>query len=119
MPYSQFHADRISQFFQERNVQFNAKKMMGGLCFMVDEKMCCGIHFDKKRQTDLLMARIGETAYEEAIQKQGCQPMDFTGRPMKGYVFVTPDGFDLDSDLEYWLDLCITFNPLAKSSKKK
>lgn len=119
MPYSQFHADRISQIFREKNVQFNAKKMMGGLCFMVDDKMCCGIHFDKKRQTDLLMARIGETAYEKAIQKPGCQPMDFTGRPMKGYVFVTPDGFDLDNDLEYWLDLCITFNPLAKSSKKK
>jgi len=45
--------------------------------------------------------------------------MDFTGRPMKGYVFITPDGFDLDIDLEYWLQLCLDFNPLAKRSKKK
>lgn len=119
MPYSEFHADRISQFLRESNIHFEAKKMMGGLCFMVDHKMFCGIHFDKKRQTDLLMARIGENAYEEAIKKEGCQPMDFTGRPMKGYVFVTPDGFDLEADLTYWLKLCLTFNPLAKSSKKK
>ena len=119
MAFSQVHADRISQYFQEKNIAFIAKKMMGGLCFMVDDKMCCGIHFDKKRQTDLLMARIGENAYPNAIKRKGCQPMDFTGRPMKGYVFVCPQGFDLDTDLAYWLDLCLAFNPLAKSSKKK
>ncbi|WP_202903812.1 hypothetical protein [Neotamlana nanhaiensis] len=45
--------------------------------------------------------------------------MDFTGRPMKGYIFVTPEGFDLDSDLEYWIQLTLNFNPIAKSSKKK
>jgi len=93
--------------------------MMGGLCFMVDDKMCCGIHYDKSKETDLLMARIGEEAYKTAILREGCHPMDFTGRPMKGYVFVTPDGFDLDVDLEYWIQLCLDFNPLAKSSKKK
>jgi hypothetical protein len=45
--------------------------------------------------------------------------MDFTGRPMKGYIFVTPDGLDSDKSLSYWLDLCLAFNPLAKASKKK
>ena len=45
--------------------------------------------------------------------------MDFTGRPMKGYVFVDPLGFDMDDDLEYWIQLCLDFNPIAKSSKKK
>ena len=93
--------------------------MMGGLCFMVDDKMCCGIHFDKKRQTDLLMARIGEEASLEAMNKPGCQPMDFTGRPMRGYVFVTPEGFDSEEDLGAWLELCIAFNPLAKASRKR
>ena len=86
---------------------------------MVEEKMCCGIHFDKKKHTDLLMARIGEEASVEALKKDGCHPMDFTGRPMRGYVFVDPDGFDLDEQLEYWVDLCLAFNPLAKASKKK
>jgi len=65
------------------------------------------------------MVRIGEEASIEALTKEGAHPMDFTGRPMKGYVFVDPIGFDMDDDLEYWIQLCINFNPLAKSSKKK
>ena len=65
------------------------------------------------------MARIGAIAYEKEIVKAVCLPMDFTGRPMKGYVFVTTDGFDTDNDLSYWIDLCLAFNPMAKASKKK
>ena len=86
---------------------------------MVDDKMCCGIHFDKKKETDLLMARIGEKAAEGAMKEDGCHPMDFTGRPMKGYVFVTPNGFDTDEGLSRWLQRCIDFNPEAKASKKR
>lgn len=86
---------------------------------MVNDKMCCGIHFDKKKETDLLMARIGESASTEAMSKPGCHPMDFTGRPMRGYVFVTPDGFDAAADLDAWIQLCIDFNPEAKASKKR
>ena len=96
MAYDEHIADRIKQIFNEKKVPFEARKMMGGLCFMVDDKMCCGIHFDKKKETDLLMARIGEKAAEGAMKEDGCHPMDFTGRPMKGYVFVTPNGFDTD-----------------------
>ncbi|MFT5765253.1 MAG: hypothetical protein ACI8X3_002690 [Saprospiraceae bacterium] len=119
MAYDEFLADRIRQIFKEKKVDYFGKKMFNGLCFMVDEKMCCGIHFDKKKDTDLLMARIGEEASIKAMEREGCQPMDFTGRPMKGYVFVRPEGFDTDDDLAYWLQLCVDFNPLAKASKKK
>lgn len=45
--------------------------------------------------------------------------MNFTGRPMKGFVFIDPEGIDNQDDLEYWVGLCIAFNPFAKSSKKK
>ncbi|MDC8003718.1 TfoX/Sxy family protein [Aureisphaera galaxeae] len=119
MAYDQYTADRIKNFLETRKVDYYAKSMMGGLLFMVDEKMFCGIHYDKKKQTDLLMARIGEDAAEEAMQKEGCHPMDFTGRPMKGYVFVTPDGYDSEEDMEYYLQKCLDFNPLAKASKKR
>lgn len=119
MAYDEFLADRVKQIFKEKNTAYFAKKMMGGLVFMVDDKMCCGIHFDKKKNTDLLMARIGEEASVEALQREGCHPMDFTGRPMKGYVFITPDGFDADEDLEHWIQLAINFNPFAKASKKR
>lgn len=119
MAYNEFLADRIRRYFLERKVNFQEKKMMGGLCFMVEDKMCCGIHFDKRHNCDLIMARIGEEATVEALKREGCVPMDFTGRPMKGYVFITPEGFDLEEDLAYWLQLCLKFNPLAKSSKKR
>lgn len=119
MAYDEYLADRIRKAFNELKAKPLEKKMMGGLCFMVDGKMCCGIHFDKKKQTDLLMARIGEAACEKAMKKKGCHPMDFTGRPMRGYVFVSPDGFDKDRDLKYWIGLCMAFNPLAKASKKR
>ena len=119
MAYDEFLADRLRNIFIQAKANFYEKKMFAGLCFMVDDKMCCGIHFDKKKQTDLLMARIGEEATKEAMQREGCHPMDFTGRPMKGYVFVTPDGFDSEDDLTYWVGLCLAFNPLAKASKKR
>lgn len=119
MAYNEYLADRIRRMFLEERKSVEEKKMMGGLCFMLNNKMCCGIHFDKKKQTDLLMARIGIEATEEALTKEGCHPMDFTGRPMKGYVFVDPDGYDLDEQLEYWIKKCIAFNPLAKSSRRK
>ncbi len=118
MAYNEFLADRIRHHLNDKAVSFSEKKMMGGLCFMVNHKMCCGIHFDKKREIDLLMARIGEDATPKALEKEGCLPMDFTGKPMKGYVFVTPDGIDMEEDLDYWLQLCLDFNPLAKASKK-
>lgn len=119
MAYDEYLADRIRVQLSDQQTSFEEKKMMGGLCFMVDGKMCCGIHFDKKRETDLLMARIGPEASEQAIERPGCLPMDFTGRPMKGYVFVSPEGFDSDEDLAHWIELCLAFNPLAKSSKKR
>ncbi len=80
---------------------------------MVDEKMCIGI------VKDHLMARVGPDVYEAALSKPGAKPLDFTGRPMKGYVFVDEDGIDKDTDLAHWVDLCLAFNPQAKSSKKK
>lgn len=113
MAYDELLADRISQVLKDKNIAAKEKKMMGGLTFMVDDKMCVGIVKNN------LMARIGPDNYEAALQKKGVQAMDFTGRPMKGYVFIEPEGVDMDEDLEYWVQLCLDFNPLAKSSKKK
>ena len=86
--------------------------MMGGLCFMVDDKMCVGIVKDE------LMSRIDPGIYDEALSKNGVQGNEFYGRPMKGFVFVEPQGFDLDTDLAYWIRKSLDFNPKAKSSKK-
>jgi hypothetical protein len=110
MAYDEFLEERITHSLQARTRNFVTKKMMGGLMFMVNDKMLCGIHIDKKTNQSLLMTRIGEDAYQSEIEKSVCLPMDFTGRPMKGYIFVTPDGFDLDQDLAHWIDLALDFN---------
>ena len=119
MAYDEYLADRIRKALKEKRTSFTELKMMGGLCFKVDDKMLCGIHIDKKYGDSLLMARIGEEAYQTAINNKHCLPMDFTGRPMRGYIFVTPEGFDSESDLSHYLDLCLAFNPLTKANKSK
>ena len=113
MAFDNYLAERINAYFEQKKLPTIEKRMMGGLCFMLDDKMCVGVVKDQ------LMARIGEVAYADAMKKEGCHPMDFTGRPMKGYVFVEASAIDRDEDLAHWLDLAIAFNPEARSSKKK
>lgn len=119
MAYSEFIAQRIRDIFWDKGVLYTEKKMFSGICFMVDDKMCCGTHTDKKSGKEFILCRIGEESYEEALTKEGCIPMEFTGKPMKGFVFVTEDGCRDDKELEQWLQLCLDFNPKAKKSGKK
>jgi len=119
MAYDEHTAERIRIQLKDKKVVFSERNMIGGRIYFVDEKMLCGIHIDKKYGDQLLMVRIGEEAYKTEILKEVCLPMDFTGRPMKGYAFVIPEGIDKDVDLSYWLDLCLAFNPLAKASTRK
>lgn len=113
MAYDELLADRISQLLREKKVRFKEKKMFGGMCYMVNDKMCVGITNDE------LMARIHPDIYEKAVKKKGAREMDFTGRPMKGYIYISSDGTDKEKDLDYWVQLALDFNPLAKVSKKK
>jgi TfoX/Sxy family transcriptional regulator of competence genes len=112
MAYDEHLANRTRELLSgKRNVK--EKKMMGGLTFMVNDKMCVGILNDE------LMARIDPAVYESVLERKGCREMDFTGRPMKGFVFIGPEGTKLKKDLEYWINLALDFNKKAKSSKKK
>ena len=89
------------------------KKMFGGLTFMVNGKMCVGI------SNDDLMVRLNPAVYDAALKKKGCRKMDFTGKPMKGFVFVGSEGTKSTKDLENWIDLALDFNNRANVSKKK
>jgi TfoX/Sxy family transcriptional regulator of competence genes len=110
MAYNEKLAERVRDALSaQRKVQ--EKKMMGGLTFMVNDKMCVGVLHDD------LMARIDPDVYESALQKKGCRAMDFTGRPMKGFVFVGPAGTGNKRDLAYWVGLSLAFNKKAKASK--
>jgi hypothetical protein len=113
MAYDEYLAERIRIVLNQKSVSFEEKKMMGGLCFMVNDKMCVGI------VKDSLMARIGSEMYESALAMQGCRKMDFSGKPLRGFVFLDPDAIDMDNDLIYWIQKCLDFNPQARSSKKK
>jgi TfoX/Sxy family transcriptional regulator of competence genes len=112
MAYDEQLAERIRRGFGQRKVSFEEKRMMGGLCFMVDSKMCVGV------EKNCLMVRIDPEGYDEALRRKGCVPMDFTGRPMRGFVFVNPTGLTTDDELGGWLKLALDFNPRAKASKK-
>jgi TfoX/Sxy family transcriptional regulator of competence genes len=112
MVYSDALAHRVRQLLALKNMLVEEKKMMGGLTFMVNGKMCVGILKDD------LMARIAPEEYQNALEKSGCREMDFTGKAMKGFVFINPRGTDQNEDLEYWVNLALDYNERAKSSKK-
>lgn len=110
--YSEILANRVRQRFAELpNV--TEKEMMGGLTFMYNDKMCVGIIKDE------LMCRIDPILHEESIEKIGCRTMDFTKRPMKGYVMINDSGMKSQKDFDYWIGLALDFNKQAKSSKKQ
>lgn len=113
MAYDNYLYERIANALRNKGIAFNEKKMFGGVAFMVDDKMCVGV------MNDGMMVRIDPAVYEDALKREGCQPMEFTGRPMKGFVTVSQEGIDLDEDLDHWIGLALEFNPRAKASKKK
>ena len=118
MAYNETTAIRIRNVLYDKNIDFTEKKMFGGICFMVDDKMCFGIMINKKHNEELLMCRMNEDDCEKTLQNNDCIPMDFTGRPMKGYLFVTEKGYQSPKDLIDYIQLCLNFNPLAKKSKR-
>lgn len=80
---------------------------------MVNDKMCIGV------ESERLMVRLDPSRYDEVMKMDGCMPMDFTGKVMKGYVFVDKDVLNTRKRLEYWVGLALEFNKIAKVSKKK
>jgi hypothetical protein len=68
---------------------------------------------------DEMMCRIGPDNYEAALEKRGCREMVFTGKPMKGYVYVSEDGMKTKKEFDHWIGLCLEFNSEAKAAKKK
>ena len=112
MAYNEKLADRIRESLVDIP-KVEEKQMMGGLTFMVNGKMCVGIIKDE------LMCRIDPAIHETEIEKQGCRTMDFTKRPMKGYVMIDDTGMKTQKEFDYWLNLSLAFNKQAKASKKK
>lgn len=109
MAYSEFLVDRVRQRLVNTGSVVE-KKMMGGLIFMISDKMCIGVDVDKKTSADRLMVRVGKLPYEALLKKSESRPMDFTGKAMRGFLFIDPEGFDKDDDLDFWVKKALEFN---------
>ncbi len=102
MPYSEQLAGRIRDVLRRRG-DVVEKKMFGGLSFMVAGNMCCGVVGDE------LMARVGPDGHKAALGRPHARPMDFTGKPLKGFVYVAPEGLANPAALESWIELALEF----------
>jgi TfoX/Sxy family transcriptional regulator of competence genes len=111
MAYNEKLASRVRELIALTHKNVDEKAMFGGLCFMVNDKMCVGV--EKER----LMVRLDPLKYDEVVEKEGCKPMDFTGRVMKGYVFVDIAALNTKNKLAYFINLALEYNKIARSSK--
>ena len=102
MAFDESLANRIrNQLAGKKNVA--EKKMFGGLTFMLQGNMCCGIMKDE------LLVRVGPTRYADALDQPHTQPMMFTGKPMKGIVLVGAQGCATEADLQAWVQRGVAF----------
>lgn len=114
MAYSEKLADRLRVYLaQVPDLQVEEKKMFRGLAFLVNDKMCVNVSGDN------LMCRFDPALQSEMENKTGFQTVKMAGRFMKGYGYISEEGFREPDDFKFWVDLALEFNPRAKSSKKK
>lgn len=113
MAYDEALADRIRRVLGPRT-DVTEKRMFGGVAFLVDGKMFCGVAGDE------LMARVGPENYASSLARAHVRPMDFTGRPLKGYVFVGLAALKTSRSVGSWVDRCLAFvETIEKKSPKK
>ena len=102
MAYDEGLAQRIEDALADQP-DLVAKKMFGGVGYMVRGNMACGVNGDS------LIARVGPAAYEEALGQPHASPFDMTGRPMKGWVYVGEQAISTDEDLRAWIERGVAF----------
>ncbi|MBI3611200.1 MAG: TfoX/Sxy family protein [Nitrospirae bacterium] len=102
MAYNEALAERVRNVFAKRKGMIE-RKMFGGIAFMLRGHMCCGVIKDD------LVVRVKPEYYEKALTEPHARPMDFTGRPMKGFVFVGLSGYRTDKALSNWIQRGIDF----------
>jgi len=113
MAYDLNLADRVREIISEAHNDVEEKRMFGGLCFMVNGKMCVGV------ESDRMMVRFDPGQTEEIMEMNGVGPMDFTKRVMKGFAFVESTVLSDDKNLRFFVNLALEFNKIAMPSKKR
>jgi TfoX/Sxy family transcriptional regulator of competence genes len=97
MAYNEKLAERIRRQLSGRT-DITERKMFGGLAFMVKGHMCCGIVGDE------LMVRVGRENYEIALKEEHTREMDFTGKPLRGMIYVAAPGLASVKQLRKWIE---------------
>jgi TfoX/Sxy family transcriptional regulator of competence genes len=97
MPHSDTLVRRVREALADQAAVVE-KKMFGGLTFMLHGNMCCGVAGAR------LVVRVGPDRYEQALARPGVSPMDFTGKPLKGFVYVASDALASQEDLQAWVE---------------
>lgn len=105
MAYDEGLVQRIRELLADHS-EVVEKKMFGGITFMIRGHFTCGVGAED------LVVRVGPERYTEALAHPHAREMDFTGRPMKGWVYISPAGYEADEDLAYWVQqgLCYTLS---------
>ena len=113
MAYDTNLADRVRAYLSEQpNIEVEEKIMFNVLNFMVNGKTCVCVSGEN------LMCRFDPNLQEEISEKTGYQTMLMKGKEYKGYCYVNPEGIKTKRDFEYFVNLCLDFNKVAKASKK-
>jgi len=102
MAYDQGLAHRIRELLADRPAVVE-KKMFGGIAFMLQGNFACGVNQEN------LIVRVGREQYEAALARPHCREMDFTRRPMKGWVYVASAGYEAEADLTTWVQQGVNY----------
>lgn len=114
MVYDSRLAERVREYLADiPNLDVTEKEMFGGLAFLVNDKMCINIGADS------LMLRFEPQLQEELAEKNGYEAVVMKGRSYKGYCYIHPEGFKAQEDFEYFVNICLDYNKMAKKSKRK
>jgi TfoX/Sxy family transcriptional regulator of competence genes len=111
MAYDEKLADRVREALADV-FKVEEKKMFRGVTFMVDDKMCISVSGDE------LMLRLDPEMTEQLAEENGTRPMVHGGKHMKGFIYISPERFHNQKELDHWIQLALDYNPIAKSSKK-
>lgn len=102
MAYDQGLAQRMREEL-DQIPNLSERQMFGGIGFMVNGNMACGVNKEE------MIVRVGPENYDQALKKPHTRVFDFTGRPMKGWVMIAPEGYESDEDLKYWIEQGVSF----------
>ena len=113
MPFDEALGKRVTAALERAGVDFHEKRMFGGLGFMIDDKMCVGIVKND------LMVRVLDEKFDDVLKMPGARRMDFTGRPMKGFVYVASKSVPDEASLQEWIELALEFAKFGKLRSKR